>query len=162
MLDGEFNNGAELAVLLLAKADVAGVDAVLVQRLRAIGIVRQQLVADVVKISDQRSQDSPRQQLFLDARHRGSGVGAVHGDANNFRSRQRQSGHLIDGPLNVRRVGVRHRLHDDGRVAANDHGAWPFTHAHADCAMARFWRGVGNQCVVEGHGVDGIHAQYLS
>ena len=50
----------ELLVAPLAGADVAGIDAVLVERLRAVGIAREQQVAVVVEVADERRGDSRR------------------------------------------------------------------------------------------------------
>ena len=46
------DDGRELAVLLVLEADVAGIDAVLVERLGAGRIVGQQRVAVVVEVAD--------------------------------------------------------------------------------------------------------------
>ena len=48
----DFADRGELLVAPLAVADVAGIDAVFVERLRAIGIFRQEDVAVVMKIAD--------------------------------------------------------------------------------------------------------------
>ena len=42
ILDGDFDHGAEVVVVLAADADVAGIDAVLGQRARALGILLEQ------------------------------------------------------------------------------------------------------------------------
>ena len=48
------DDGGELRVLLVLEADIAGIDAVFVERLGAGRMVGQQLVADVVEVADQR------------------------------------------------------------------------------------------------------------
>jgi hypothetical protein len=52
VLDGHFDHGAEIVVVLLADVDVAGIDAVLGQRARALGILLQQDVAVVMEVAD--------------------------------------------------------------------------------------------------------------
>ena len=54
VLDRLLDDGAELAVLLVLEADIAGIDPVLVERLGAGRMVGQQLVADVVEVADER------------------------------------------------------------------------------------------------------------
>ena len=56
----ELDQGRELAVALLAEADIAGIDAVLGERLGAGRMVGQQRVADVVEVADQRHVDAAR------------------------------------------------------------------------------------------------------
>ena len=56
------DDGAELAVLLLLEADIAGIDAVLVERLGAGRILGEELVADVMEVADDRHVDAARQR----------------------------------------------------------------------------------------------------
>ena len=65
----QLDDGRELAVLLVLEADIAGVDAILVERGGTAGIVAQQLVADVVEIADDRHVDAAGAQLLVNARH---------------------------------------------------------------------------------------------
>ena len=66
--DRALDHGGELLVALRAAADVAGIDAVLGERLRAIRILRQQLVAVVVEVADQRHVAAARVEPLADAR----------------------------------------------------------------------------------------------
>ena len=59
VLDRDLDDGAELAVLLVLEADIAGIDAVLVERLGAGRMIGEQLVADVVEVADDRHRRSP-------------------------------------------------------------------------------------------------------
>ncbi len=52
-----FDDGAKLPVFLLLKADIAGIDTILVERLGARGVVGEELVPDVVEIADDRHID---------------------------------------------------------------------------------------------------------
>ena len=54
------DDGAELAVLLLAEADIAGIDAVFVERLGAGRMIGEELVADIVEVADERHADAHR------------------------------------------------------------------------------------------------------
>ena len=52
----------------------------------------------------------------------GHGLGrlvAVDGDANEFGAGAGEFGDLRHGRIDIGRVGVGHRLHDDGRIAAD-------------------------------------------
>ena len=80
----DFANGGELFVAALAGADVAGIDAVLVESFRAVGILREQHVAVVVKIADDRDIAAGGEQALLDFGNGGGGFRHVHGPANDF------------------------------------------------------------------------------
>ena len=63
-----FADRGKLFVAPLARAHVAWIDAVLVQRLRALWILRQQNVAVVMKIADDRRDATGIEQALLDFR----------------------------------------------------------------------------------------------
>jgi hypothetical protein len=65
VLDRHLDDGGELRVLLLAEADIARIDAVLVERLGAARMIGEQRVADVVEVADQRHIHAHLEQLFL-------------------------------------------------------------------------------------------------
>ena len=109
----------ELLVAPLAGADVAGIDAVLVQRLRALGEARQQQVAVVVEVADERRGDAGVEHAPLDLRDRRRGFRHVDGDADHLGAGLRQLDALLRGARGIRRVGHGHRLDDDGRAAAD-------------------------------------------
>ncbi len=121
VLDRHLDDRGKLRVLLLAEADVAGIDAVLVERLGAGRVIGEQRVADVVEVADQRHVDAHLQKLFLDVRHGGGGFVAVDRDAHDLGARAVERGDLADGAVDVGRVGVGHRLHHDGCAAADFH-----------------------------------------
>ena len=128
----DFADGGELLVAALAVAHVAGIDAVFVERARAIGIFREQDVAVVMKIADDRSVAARVEQALLDFRHRRGGFRHVHGDAHQFRAGLGQFEALLRGGGDVGRVRVGHGLHDDGRAAAD----LDFADLHADRRMS--------------------------
>jgi hypothetical protein len=55
--DRGLHDGAELPVLFLLEADIAGIDPIFVERLRAGGVIGKKLVADVMEIADDRRVD---------------------------------------------------------------------------------------------------------
>ena len=59
VLQRHFDDGAELAVLLLLEADIARIDPVLVERLGAGRMLGEQLVADIVEIADDAARSRP-------------------------------------------------------------------------------------------------------
>ena len=123
ILDRELDQLRELGVALLAEADVARVDPVLAQRLGARGLVGQQGVSVVVEVADDRNRDPHHRQLVDDARHRGGGLGIVHGHPHQFRAGPPQFGDLPGGRGHVGGVGIGHRLHDDRCGATDLHAA---------------------------------------
>ena len=123
VLDRGLDDGAELPVLLFLEADIAGIDAVLVERLGAGRMVGQQLVADIVEVADDRHVDAHLEQPLLDVRHRRRRLVAVDGDAHDLGAGARERRHLPRGSLDVGGVGIGHRLHDDRRAAADHHAA---------------------------------------
>ena len=123
VLDRRLDDGAELAVLLLLEADIAGIDAVLVERLGAGRMVGEQLVADVVEVADERHVDA-----HLSSRSLMCGTAAAASSRSTVMRTSSEPARASaatwrDGAVDVGRVGVGHRLHDDRRAAADDHAA---------------------------------------
>ncbi|MGY4316809.1 hypothetical protein ACVWW1_006136 [Bradyrhizobium sp. JR3.5] len=119
VLVGDLDDVGELGVALVLEADIAGIDAVLVERLGAGRILGEQLVADIVEVADQGRGDAQLAQAVADVRHGGGGFLAVDGDAHHLGAGAGERGDLGDGALDVGGVGVGHRLHDDRRAAAD-------------------------------------------
>ena len=142
----------ELAVVLVALADVARVDAVLRQRLGAGRIVGEQAVAVVVEVADQRHVDVHPVELLADVRHRRGGLGRVDGDAHHLRAGDRQLLDLDRGADRIDRVGIGHRLDPHRRIAADGDRARAPAHARlarpARRRMRRFDEGIERRSVV--------------
>ena len=119
VLQRELDDRRELHVALPAEADVAGIDAVFRERFGAGRLAFEQLMAVVVEVADQRHVDAHHVEPLADAWHRGRGFRRVHRDAHELGSCARELGDLLCGAFDVGRVGVRHRLHDDRRNAAD-------------------------------------------
>src|SRR6185503_20894316 len=124
-LDGALDHGGELLVAPGAAADVAGVDAVLGERLRARRVLREQLVPVEMEVADQRHAAADRVEPIADAGHGRRRLGRVHGDAHQLRAGARQLLDLARGGLRVLGVGIGHRLHDDRRAAADGYASHP-------------------------------------
>ena len=116
---GNLDHLGKLPVTLVTATDVAGVDAVLGQRLGAGRVVGQQAVAVVVEIADQRHMHAHAVQLLADVRHGLRGLVVVDRDAHQLRTRQRQLLDLDRGTDGVRGVGVGHGLHAHRRTATH-------------------------------------------
>ena len=112
-------DGGELLVAPLAVAHVAGIDAVFIERAGAIGILRQQDVAVVVKIADDRSVAAGIEKTFLDFGECRGGFRHVYCDADKFRSGLRKLEALLRGGGYVRGVRIGHGLDDHWRAAAD-------------------------------------------
>ena len=100
-------------------AHVAGIDAVLIERARAIGILGQQDVPVVVKIADDRRVAARIAQPRDDFRHGRGRFRHVHRDAHQFRPGVGKFLALRHGPGDVRGIRVGHRLDDHRRAAAH-------------------------------------------
>ena len=116
------DDGAELAVLLVLEADIAGVDPVLVEGLGAGRMIGEELVADIVEVADERHADAEPVEPLADLRHRGRGLVPVDRDAHDLGAGAGERRDLRHRRIDIRRVGVGHRLHDDRRAAADRHG----------------------------------------
>jgi hypothetical protein len=135
VLDRGLDDGAELPILLLLEADIAGIDAILVERFGTGRVLGQELVTNVVKVADDRHADAHLEQPLLDARHGGCRLVAVDGDAHDLRARGRQRRHLPYRLLDIGGVGIGHGLHDDGRATTHEHAA--HIHGHRPAALLR-------------------------
>ena len=135
--DRDLDDLAELQVALVLEADIAGIDAVFVERFGAGRMIAEQLVADIVEVADQRRRDAHGAEPVADMRHGRGGLVAVDGQAHQFGARPRQRRDLAGGRLDVGGVGVGHRLDDDRRAAADHHRRVALADANADGRAAR-------------------------
>ncbi len=124
IVHGNLDDRAEILVAPFA-TDVAGVDAVLGQRRRADGILREEQVPVVVEIPDDWHRDPVLGDALGDLRHGGGGRLIVHRDAHELRAGARQRDHLRRRGRSVRRVRVGHGLHHQRRGASHLHIADP-------------------------------------
>ena len=120
-LQRHLNDGRKLRIALVLEADVAGIDPILVERLRAGRIFRQQLVADIVEISHDRHLDAHAVQLFADVRHGLRGLVPVNRNAHQLGTRARQCRDLPHSAVDIGRIGIGHRLDNDRVLSANEH-----------------------------------------
>jgi len=130
--DGDFDHGGELRVTFATEADVPGIDPVFGQGLGTGGIFRQQQVAVVVEVADERNAAAHGVQTVADARHLLSRFFRIDRDAHEFRAGGRQLLDLARRSHGIGRVGVGHGLDDDRVVASN--GDVANLHAHAAAA----------------------------
>ena len=138
---GGFDHFRELRIALAAAADVAGVDAVLGERGSAVRMLAQQLVAVEVEVADQRHADAGALEALADGRDRRGGFAGVNRNAHQLGAGACEGLHLRGGALDIRGVGIGHRLNHDGRTAADADGANGHLHgrttgdAHGDAAI---------------------------
>ena len=84
VLDRHLDDGAELPVALLAEADIAGIDAVLVERLGAGRMIGEKLVADIVEVADERHLYPHLSEPVANMWDGSRGLIAVDGDAHKL------------------------------------------------------------------------------
>ena len=72
-----------------------------------------------MEVAHNRHAQAALVETFDNRWNRRRGFLVVHRDAHNLGAGQRQRLNLFDRALNVRRVGVGHRLHDDRNLPAN-------------------------------------------
>ena len=135
VLQGDVDDGAEVLVVALA-THVARIDAVLGERLGAVGMSRQQQVPVVVEVADDRDHHTDAAKSGDDPGHRRRRRIVVDGDAHQLAAGAREQGHLCHGCGDIGGVGVGHRLnhhrvrrahrnaahHDRRRWAAGNRG----------------------------------------
>ena len=121
ILDGLLDEDGELAVAFPAETHVARIDAVLGERLGAIGVFRQQQVPVVMEIPDQGRVAAQRVQPLPDTGNLARRILVIHRDAHKFRPGGSQLLHLFHRRRRIGGIGIRHGLHDDGRTAAHRH-----------------------------------------
>ena len=116
IFDGALDHGAEIVIVFAADGDVAGIDAVLGEVLRAGGIPFEELMAVVVEVADDGNVDTAFGEAFDDVRDGFRGGVVVDGDADELGAGFDELGDLLDGRGRVGCVGVGHGLHDDGGI----------------------------------------------
>ena len=119
VIDRHLADRRELLVAPASGPDVSRVDAVLVERGRALGKLRQQEMPVVVEVADERRVASGVDHPLLDLGHRRGRLRQVDGDAHHFRSGFGQLDTLNGRRARVGGVRHRHRLDDDGRAATH-------------------------------------------
>ena len=110
-------DGRELLITPASCADVAGIDAVLVERRGTGGVAGQQEVPVVVEVADERHRAAGVEHPLLDLGHRGRGFGQVDGDPDHLGPGLGELDYLLRGRACVGCVGHGHRLDDHGRTA---------------------------------------------
>ena len=87
-------------------------------------------MAVVVEVADDGHADAALVEAFDDVRNGCRGVVVVDRDADQLGAGERERRNLLDGALDVGRVGVGHRLDDDGNFPADanvaDVDGWGF------------------------------------
>src|SRR5215470_20323357 len=78
-------------------------------------------MAVIVKVADDGYPDAELIERVDYFGHGGGSVLRIHGDADEFRAGAGEGHRLVHGGRHVGRVGVGHRLHDDGVIAADFH-----------------------------------------
>ena len=87
---------------------------------RAVGgKLFQQQMAVIVEVADDGHTQPALVEALDDMRNRRGGFVVVDRDAHDLRAGQSERRSLLDGALNVPRVGVGHRLHDDRKLPAD-------------------------------------------
>ena len=118
VVDGYLDHGAEVVIVLLANIDIARVDAVLGELLRALRVLLQQDMTVVMKIAYDRRIYTEVAKRFDDTGDRFSSLIVVNSDPHQLGPGSGQLHGLIYGGGRVRRISVRHRLDNNGVIAA--------------------------------------------
>ena len=124
---------------LSLKPTLPGLIRYLASASRAGRMVGQELVADIVEVADERDVDAEAVEPLADLRHRGRRLVPVDRDADELGAGAGERRDLRHRGVDIGRVGVGHRLHDDRRAAADRHGS--DAHARGPVARRRVRRG---------------------
>lgn len=135
VVDGDLHDRAKVLIASFA-ADVARVDAILGQFAGALGIAREQQMAVVVEIADDRDDDSRARNAPSDLGDGGRRLLVVHRHPHQLRPCPRQGDHLLGGRHGIGCVGIGHRLDDDRHRRSDGDSANP----GGDGLAARFDR----------------------
>ncbi len=119
IIDCDFTNRRELLIAALTGADVAGIDAVLVERFGAVGILGEENVAVVMEVADDGDVAARVEEALLDFGNGGRGFRDIDSPANDFRTGFGELQRLFERGCDVGGVRVSHGLDDDGRAAAD-------------------------------------------
>ena len=118
-----FNHRRKLAIALFLEPNIARINPVFRQCLGAGRVDVEQLVADIMKIADQRNIDAAFVQLVANVGNRLRRRRSIDGQAHQFRPGPGQRLDLIGGGNHVGGVGVGHGLHDHRKITAHGDGA---------------------------------------
>src|SRR4051812_27512348 len=100
-------------------ADIPGIDAVLRERLRRFGISREKQMAVVVEITNERHVAAPVTHATNELRHCCRSVFVIDRHPNQLGPRFSQRDNLLRSGGGISRIGIGHRLDDDGMGAPN-------------------------------------------
>ena len=84
--DRDLDDLAELQVALVLEPDIAGIDAIFVERFGAGRMIGEELVPDIVEVADQRRVDPSRAQAVADMGHGSGGLVAIDRDTHQLRA----------------------------------------------------------------------------
>ena len=131
ILDGALDHDAEVRIVFAPDRNVAGIDAVLGEGARSGRIFLEQDVAVVMKVADDRHAQAALFESFNNVRNGCRGVFIVDRDANQLGAGESERRNLGNCGLYVGRIGVGHRLDDDGNFPADsdvaDADGWSFS-----------------------------------
>ena len=120
---GNCDHDRERILVAAAAPDIAGIDAVFRQRLRAIGKLGQQAMSVVMEIADQRHIATHAIESRAQLRHGSGRLRRIHRDAHQFRTGLRQFVDLPRRSFDIGGIGVGHGLHHDRRTATKHYSA---------------------------------------
>ena len=118
-LAGDLDHLGKLRVALGAAPHIAGIDAVLVQRVGAVRMFAQQLVAIEMEVADQRHIDARRAQLVADMRHGGGGFALFTVMRTSSEPARARSRTWVTVAVDIGGIGIGHRLHGNRRATAD-------------------------------------------
>ncbi len=104
---------------LFLKPTLPGLMRYFVECFGAGRVIGEQLVANVMKVADQRRGDPSHAQAVADVGHGGGGFVAVDRDAHQSEPARAKAATWRVVALNIGGVGVGHGLNDDRRASAN-------------------------------------------
>ena len=115
----QFDDGGKLRIALGLEADISRIDAVFAERLGASRVIGQQLVADIVKIANQRNTHAHFHQAIANMRHGCRSLVAIHGDAHDLGTREGKGRDLFGRRLDIGGIRIGHGLHHNRRCPAD-------------------------------------------
>ena len=114
--------GAPIVVQSMTNTDTADIQGT-IDQVAALSRAGSEMVRITVDRDEAAAAVPHIREALADLRDRSSTLITIDGDAHQLRAGPVKGGNLCNGRIDIGRIGIGHRLHDDRRTAADHHAA---------------------------------------